>query len=168
MFEPTLYTSQLSPLSVVQHALALFKEKEISSSINLILDYLSFSPDSTFLSRILSYLYAEIYDYDKAFDWIDKALSLDPSNSVLSASFSITDYNNLLSPFIFLLLLESTPPVVWLTADLRLFTKATIKSTSLFNTYPAHKLSRLQKNLFLFFLHVLLLMPMIITELLRN
>ena len=81
MFEPTLYTSQLSPSSVFQHALALHKEKENRSSINLILDYLSCSPDSTFLSRVLSYLYAEIYDYDKAFDWIDKALSLDPSNS---------------------------------------------------------------------------------------
>ena len=79
MFEPTLYTSQLSPSSVFQLALA-YKEKENRSSINLILDYLSSSPDSTFLSRVLSYLYAEIYDYDKAFDWIDKALSLDPSN----------------------------------------------------------------------------------------
>ena len=81
MFEPALYTSPLSPLSVVRHAISRAKEKDIASSINLIHNYLSFSPDSSFLSRTLSYLYAQIYDYGNAFDWINKALLLDPRNS---------------------------------------------------------------------------------------
>jgi len=81
MHKPRLICTPLTPLTAVQYTMQSAKDKQYDISIDFLLNYIDRNPPSSFLSRCLSYLFCQIYDFENAFLWINKSLDLDSSCS---------------------------------------------------------------------------------------
>lgn len=81
MHTPRLISFPLTPLTVVQYAMQSAKDKQYDIYIDFLLNYIDRNPPSSILSRCLSYLFCQIYDFDNAFLWVNKSLGLDSSCS---------------------------------------------------------------------------------------
>ena len=80
MFRPVLNCTPLSIQSVIEYSIGCINNKKLDAAIHVLRSFMDIHGLSPLLCRSLSYAYAQYTDFDNAFLWIEKALSMDPAS----------------------------------------------------------------------------------------